>query len=52
MPLGKSNAKELHLVEDEVDLGIKITANLKPSKQCIAAYNKAVKILESHAQDN
>ena len=39
------NSKALGEVEEEKDLGICITADLKPSKQCRVAYNKAVRIL-------
>jgi len=32
-------------VDEEKDLGVIISAKLKPSKQCRVVYNKAIKIL-------
>ena len=37
--------KELEVVEEEKDLGVLITNDLKVSKQCIAACNKANRVL-------
>ena len=53
MHIGKNNRKykyymynqELEVVEEERDLGVIITSNLKVSKQCQNAYNKAIKVL-------
>ena len=41
----KALAVELQEVEEEKDLGVLISKDLKPSKQCVAAANKARSIL-------
>jgi hypothetical protein len=53
MHLGRNNQHYLYYlanqplgeVEEEIDLGMYITSDLKSSKQCQIAYNKAIKIL-------
>jgi len=41
----KGLAVELQEVEEEKDLGVLISKHLKPSKQCVAAANKARSVL-------
>jgi len=41
----KGLAVELQEVEEENDLGVLISKDLKPSKQCVAAANKARSVL-------
>ncbi len=53
MHLGGGNIKQVYCLEgrrlgtvmEERDLGVTLTADLKPSKQCRAIYNKAIKTL-------
>ena len=41
----RMEGRELEVVEEERDLGILVSNNLKASNQCRAAYNKAIRIL-------
>lgn len=53
MHLGRSNkrytyfmgSQKLEVVDEEKDLGVHFTADLKPSRQCQQAYSKASKVL-------
>ena len=53
MHIGKTNIRQnyslnnqvLGAIDEEKDLGVIITVNLKPSRQCLEAYKKAIRIL-------